>query len=303
MNKPLEQLLKEATKDLLTPESLAAITEAFSEQVKSAVAEKLSESGAVSADLQKLAIQVALDEQDTDYANKLEKLLEAIDNDHTLKLEKIVDRIDENHSAKLMALAEKYNTEAKAEADAFKKTLVEKVSKFLEMRLNESIPTAQITEAVSNRRAQKIVKAIREAVSLDEAFINGEIRSALKDGKSRIDESAKTVATLQSQIKVLTEQAQKLKTSLLLEQKTSSLTKEKKEYVAKILANKDEKFINENFSYVIDMFEKNEEDEAETLKEDTKTTTEREGLDQPVITETTEDAVDPEIAQYLEGMK
>lgn len=302
MNKSLDQLLKEATKDILSTESLAAITEAFNKQVESAVAEKISDAETIAEARQNDAIEKALESQDTDYAAKLEKLLEAIDNDHTLKVQKIVNRIDENHSVKLRTLAEKYNSNAKKEAEAFKKNLVEKVSRFLELRLTQAIPDAQLTEAVSNRRAQRIVDAIRSAVSLDEKFVTNEIRDALQDGKKRINESQKVVTDLQTQVKVLTEQGQKLRTSLLLEQKTSGLPKDKKDYVVKVLSGKSEKFITENLSHVVEMFEQNEREEVETLKESATSTTEKENVDQPVVTESVEDDGDPMVTQYLEGL-
>lgn len=306
MNKPLDQLLKEATKDILSQETLAAITEAFNQQVESAVKEKLQDSEAIFEQRKLAAVEKALEEQDTDYTNKLEKVLEAIDADHTLKLERIVSRIDENHATKLVTLAEKYNSEAKQDAEAFKQKLVEKVSKFLDLRLNEAIPSEQITEAVSNRRAQRIIDAIRSAVALDEKFITNEIRSALEDGKKQITESKQAVDKLQKQVKLLAEQNTSLQTNLILEQKTAGLPKEKKDYVIKVLAGKDQKFINENFSYVVDMFEKNKDEEVETLKESAKTTakTTTEKIDQPetVVTESTEE-IDPSVASYLEGLK
>ena len=304
MNKPLEQLLQEATKDILSPETLVAITEAFNQQVESVAKEKLLEAEAIFEQRKQAAVEEALTAQDNDYTSKLEKLLEAIDNDHTIKLERIVSRVDDNHAAKLVALSEKYNNEAKAEAEAFKQKLVEKVSKFLDLRLNEAIPTQQIAEAVSNRRAQRIVDAIRGAVALDEKFINNEIRSALEDGKKQITESKKTINELQQKVQVLTEQSQKLQTNLILEQKTTGLSKEKKDYVMKVLAGKGQKFINENFTYVVDMFEKHKDEEVETLKESAKSTTKTENIDQPenVISESTED-VDPTVASYLEGLQ
>jgi small-conductance mechanosensitive channel len=300
MNKPLEQLLKEATKDLLTEESLKSISEAFQTQVDATVAAAVEKQLTEQTDA---AVKQALEEQDTEYTAKLEKLLEAIDVDHTTKLEKIVSRVDENHSAKLLTLAEKYDTAARKEAEAFKTKLVEKVSKFLDNRLTESIPTAQITEAVANTRAKKLIDRIRETVALDEKFVTNEIRTALQDGKKQIDESKQTAVNLSKQVKVLTEQSTQLRTSLLLEQKTIGLPKEKKDYVVKVLKGKDEKFITENFKYVVDMFEKNEDKEVETLKESTVGITSKEKIDHPVVIEEAAEQFDNEMAGYLQGLK
>lgn len=302
MNKSLEQLLKEATKDILTEESLKAISDAFTLQVESAVAAKLEESNKTAS---AAAVTLALEAQDAEYAGKLEALLEAIDVDHYAKLEKIVARIDENHCAKLKQLAEKYDTDAKKEAAAFKKTLVEKVSKYLDLHLEAVVPQAQLAEAVSNVRAKKIIRRIQEAVSLDEQFVNTEIRTALEDGKKQIDESKKAQAELAKQVKVLTEQATKLNTSLILERKTAGLPKEKKDYVTKILSSKTEDFINENFSYVVEMFEQKEEEAVDELKESTEGVTEKQNVDQPaeVVTESAATQVDPTMASYMTGLE
>lgn len=300
MNKPLEQLLKDATKDLLSEESLKAITDAFSLQVESAAQTMYNETAKASTEA---AVGLALEKQDIEYAEKLGQLLEAIDTDHFAKLEKIVARIDENHCAKLKVLAEKYDTNAKKEAAAFKKTLVEKVSKYLDIRLAEAIPTVQLTEAINNTRAKKIIKRVQEAVALDESFVTSEIRDALEDGKTQITESQKQVAALQGQVKTLNEQTAKLNVSLLLERKTAGLPKEKKDYAFKILSSKPEKFINENFNYVLEMFEQKEEETVEELKESAEAVTAKQGIDQPVaVTESTEQ-IAPEMVGYMEGLQ
>ena len=100
----IKDTLKEATKDLLTEETLNGIQTAFDQ----AVEDKVS-----------LHVEKALIEQDEDHAVKLEKLLEAVDTDHTGKLKSIVSAIDKNHSQKLKAVVDKYTNTLNEEANQF----------------------------------------------------------------------------------------------------------------------------------------------------------------------------------------
>jgi hypothetical protein len=269
MSKDITSLLKEATKDLLTDETLKAITEAFEKKVE----EKVS-----------LAVEAALVKQDEEYSVKLEKVLEAIDADHTSKLEKIVSRIDENHAIKfehafktidtvharkLQVLVNRYEKALKNEADTFKNTVVENVSNYLELYLDKTIPAKQIQEATENVRSRKIIDEIKRLVSLDETFVNGQIKEALIDGKRQIDEANAKAVEASKQAKLLTEQLNTAQKNLLLEKKIANLPAPKKAYMLRVLAEKDASFINENFEYVSEMYEKKEEETLQTLKENT----------------------------------
>ena len=269
MSNDITSLLKEATKDLLTDETLKAITEAFEKKVE----EKVS-----------LAVEAALVKQDEDYSSKLEKVLEAIDADHTAKLEKIVARIDEVHatkfehalttldevhSEKLVKLVKIYESALKVEADNFKNSLVENVSSYLDLYLDKSIPAQQIQEATYNTRSRKIIDEIKRLVSLDETFVNESVKEALVDGKKQIDEANAKVAEAAKQLQVLTEKTAVMERDLLLEKKTANLPAPKKAYMLRVLSEKSSKFINENFDYVSEVYEKREEDNLQTLKEST----------------------------------
>lgn len=269
MSNDITSLLKEATKDLLTDETLKAITEAFEKKVE----EKVS-----------LAVEAALVKQDEDYSSKLEKVLEAIDADHTLKLEKIVSRIDEVHAAKfkhalttldetharkLQKLVKLYENALKGEADAFKNTVVENVSNYLELYLDKAIPAQQIQEATTNTRSRKILEEIKRLVSLDETFVNEQVKEALMDGKRQIEEANAKANEHSKHARLLSEKLAHVEKNLLLEKRVANLPAPKKAYMLRVLSEKDAKFIEENFEYVSEMYEKKEEDNLQTLREST----------------------------------
>jgi len=265
----ITNLLKEATKDLLSEESLKAIAEAVEKKAEEKV---------------QLAVEAALVKQDEEYASKLEKVLEAIDADHTEKLDKIVARIDETHAAKfqhalqsldethsvkLVKLVKLYENALKNEAEQFKNTLVEQLSNYIDLYIDKAIPAQQIQEATENARSRKIVNEVKRLVGLSDEFVNESIKEALLDGKKQIDEANSRVEEVQKQLKLVTEKAANAEKNLFLEKKLENFPVAKKEYMQRVLSEKSLSAIKENFEYVSEMYDKKESDEVETLKEST----------------------------------
>jgi hypothetical protein len=267
MSKDITNLLKEATKDLLTDETLKAISEAVENKAEEKV---------------QLAIEAALVKQDEEYAEKLEKVLEAIDADHTEKLDKIVGRLDESHavkfqhalkvldeshSQKLINIVKLYETALKSEAEQFKSTLVEQLSNYIDLYIDKAIPAQQIAEATENARSRKIVNEVKRLVGLSDEFVNENIKEALLDGKKQIDEANDEAEQVRKQLALVTEKSENLEKQIYLENKLVNFPADKKEYMLRVLSEKKMESIKENFNYVSEMFDKKEEDEIETLKE------------------------------------
>lgn len=267
MSKDITNLLKEATKDLLSEETLKAISEAVEKKADEKV---------------QLAVEAALVKQDEEYAEKLEKVLEAIDADHTEKLDKIVGRLDETHAAKfqhalktldeshsekLVKLVKLYENALKTEAKQFKDTLVEQLSNYIELYIDKAIPAQQIAEATENARSRKIVNEVKRLVGLSDEFVNENIKEALLDGKKQIDEAASATEEVRKQLALVTEKAENLEKQLFLEHKLANFPAPKKEYMMRVLSEKKMDAIKENFNYVSEMYDKKEEDEVEVLKE------------------------------------
>ena len=265
----ITNLLKEATKDLLSEESLKAIAEAVEKKAEEKV---------------QLAVEAALVKQDEEYASKLEKVLEAIDADHTEKLDKIVARIDEvhatkfqhalssldeSHSGKLQQLVKLYENALKNEAEHFKNTLVEQLSNYIDLYIDKAIPAEQIREATENARSRKIVNEVKRLVGLSDEFVNENIKEALLDGKKQIDEANTRTAEIEKQLKLVTEKAANVEKQLYLEKKLENFPSSKKDYMLRVLSEKSLTSIKENFNYVAEMYDKKESEEVETLKEST----------------------------------
>lgn len=240
--------LPESLKSLLSEESIQVVEKALVEKIE-------------------LAVEAALEQQDSLYAEKLKKLMEAVDKDHTTKLKKLLEAVDRDRALKLKKVVNKYNRELNGSANRFKKTLVESISNYLEEYIDEAIPSKAILEATKNKTASNVLSNLRKVLAVDSSFLNESIKPALQDGKNRIDTLSKQVDELSKQNKVLKESLSKTKSQLLLESMTSDLSDKKKEFIKRVLGDKSPKFIEDNFSYTLRLFEKKEQENVSVLKE------------------------------------
>jgi hypothetical protein len=287
MEKNITDALKEATKDILTEDVLKEIEAAFNTSVNDKV---------------KIHVEKALLEQDQDYTNKLEKLVEAIDADHAEKLNKVVEAIENDRTNKLKAVVEKYEKALNNEAAGFRDTLVESISKYLETYLDEQLPKQDIETAVQNKKALSMLNTLREALSVDLALSKESIKEAVIDGKKQIDEAAKQLEASNNKVTELTNELSKLKAELALEKNVQDLDNEKKAYMKKMLSGKSAEFIKENFKYTLGLYDKTEEERLTDLKEEAVKESVSEKVDRPVVSESVnskEESVDPSFKNYM----
>jgi len=253
----ITDLLKEATKDVLTEESLEQIETVFTEAVDTKAEERA-----------KIATEAALAAQDDEHSKKLEQLIESIDKDHTKKLEKVVEAVDADRTRKLKNVVRKFQTSLNEEATGLKDTVVESVSDYLDSYIAEAVPTATIEEATKNKRAMDVLSDIRKMLSVDMVLANESIREAVQDGKQTIDESKKTIEELSNMNEYQKEELESLKKDLFLEKKLASFDEKKANFTRKTFADKDLSFIEENFDYTVNMFDKKAQESLDVLKEE-----------------------------------
>ena len=253
----ITDLLKEATKDVLTEESLEQIETVFTEAVDTKVEERAT-----------IATEAALAAQDDEHSKKLEQLIESIDKDHTKKLEKVVEAVDADRTRKLKNVVRKFQTSLNEEASGLKDTVVESVSDYLDSYIAEAVPTATIEEATKNKRAMDVLGDIRKMLSVDMVLANESIREAVQDGKQTIDESKKTIEELSNMNEYQKDELESLKKDLFLEKKLAGFDEKKANFTRKTFVDKDLSFIEENFDYTVTMFDKKAQESLDILKEE-----------------------------------
>ena len=270
----IKNILNEQFKDLISEETLNTIEEAFTQAVDEKSQEKIQlESENIKAKLDEsytAKLELVIEKIDADHTAKLKKLVEAIDTDHAVKLQKLVKGIDKKHTAMLQQIVEKYEGEMTEEAKGFQERLVEEVSNYLDLYIEKSVPTEQISEAVNNIKAVKQLAQIRQIVGISEEFVDTEVKEALVDGKKTIDSLRAELNEALKENAQLNNRANKAEASIVLEKKTADMPSAKKQFVTKLLGNKAPQYIEENFSYVVAMFEKESQEEVDEIKESVK---------------------------------
>lgn len=290
----IKAILEKFDKEVLSEDAANAIAEAF----ETAVNEK-------SEARTKLEVESVVSKIDEDHASKLEKLLEAIDTDHTTKLEKVVDAITENHTEKLEQIASYYRKALNEKANSFSEKMINELSNYLDLYLDKVIPQAQLDEAVSNTYARKKLNAIREMVGFDQEFVDGDIKSSIDQGKKKIDELNVKLNESYKENETLLEKIKISEAHSILEEKTKGMPSAKKDFIVKLLNDKDSSYVQENFNYVVEMFERGEEEVSTGLAEEAKqkaVSRDARVIPSQVVTESStqsKEDVSPIISEYL----
>jgi hypothetical protein len=253
----IKSILEKIDKNVLSEDSAIAIAEAF----EKAVEEKTDS-------VVKLEVENAISKIDEQHAIKLEKLLEAIDNDHTEKLESVVDAITEDHTQKLETLVSFYRKALNEKADDFSLKIVENVSKFIDIALEKAIPKNQLKEAVDNIYARKKLDEIRDLIGIDQEHIDSTIKGSISEAKNKINNLSGKLNESYNENEVLLGKIKSMEAKVLLDEKTHGMNSSKKEFIFKLLNDKESSYILENFNYVVEMFERGEEESANVFKEE-----------------------------------
>jgi len=266
-----KKILQEQFKDLITEDTLTAVHEAFEQAVEEKAEQKTQlQVEAVTAKIDEdhsEKLQKLVEAIDADHTAKLKKLVETIDFDHAQKLRKVLTKIDEEHTGKLKQVIKHYQTVLNEEAETFRSRLVDEVSNYLDLYMEKTIPTEQVNEAVENIRAKKTLDQIRQLVAINEDYIDNEVKEALVDGKRTIDSLKKELNEALESNTELNHKLNRSEAALLLENKTKELPSAAKSYVNKLLKGKSPEYIQENYQYVVEMFEKEISEQEDIAKE------------------------------------
>ena len=270
----IKQILSEATNGALNEEVLSEIENVFEQKINDKV---------------QIHVEQALNEQDELYTEKLNQLVEKIDEDHSSKLNKVVGAIDTDRANKLKLVVDKYETALGNEAEGFQSQLIESISDYLDVYIEEKIPVKSVQEAVKNTKAKKILEGLRSHLAVDSALEKQSIKEAVVDGHNQINEASKKLESVAEENAVLKEELDTVKAGLIIEKRTVGLDKRTKQYINKVLKGKDAEFIAENFDYTLKLFKKKESNRLETLKEEALST--RQDVDRVIYEDTTQEIV------------
>lgn len=277
-------------KNLIPKEAVDILTEDSVTKIEAAIQDKIQ-----------LAVEGALVQQDDVYASKLEALLEALDKDTSAKFKRSMRMVDANNSKKLKHVVGKYEGEITKNAKAFKATLVESISNYLEEFLDEAVPAEAINEATRNRTAATVLSQLRNVLAVDSTLMSESVKDAVLDGQKKINALEDGLKKSRANEKKLLKAYNKTRVNYLLEEKTSSLPKAKSTYLKRVLADKTPTFIEENFDYTSRLFDKKDEERLSEIKTEAFKNRKVKADAPKVITEK---KVEPktQVSPYLEAM-
>lgn len=277
----------------LTDEAKTALKEAFEATVTERVNERVA-----------LEVQDAVKQIDEAHGVKLKELMEAIDVDHAAKFKKAIEHIDVDHTKKLQKVAEHYEGIIKKDAATFRDELVGHISDYLDLYIEKAMPAETMQKAVENTNAKRILESIKQLVSVDEEYINDNIREALADGKGIIDDlRGQLNAALKENVQI-NKQLNSIQGELLIEKKTAAMSEDKQAYIKKLLSGKSADYIKENFNYVVEMFERSDDSDNDVLVEKATQKVVNEKIDTPVVSESKQDSsAGAPVGGYLSELK
>lgn len=295
--KNFKAILENLDKSVISEETATAIAEAFEAAVNEKVESRVS-----------LQVESALSQQDNDHAAKLEKLLEAIDNDHSGKLQQVVNAINEDHTGKLEKLASYYRKALNEKALDFKNSMIDEVSNFLDIALDKALPKAQLQEAVENTYARTQLDKIRSVVGIDQESIDSGIKTTIAEGKKVVDSLNEKLNESYKDNEALLEKLKSVEATIILEQKTKGMPSTKKDFIVKLLNDKNSSYIEENFNYVVEMFERSEQETASELVNEAKATAKTRDAKVPASSVVTESVTisnegSSQVSGYLSELK
>ena len=130
------------------------------------------------------------------------------------------------------------------------------------------MPVAAIEEATKNKTAYSVLTNLRSVLAVDSSLMSESVKEAIVDGKSQIDELKSEFEKIKQENEHLKEAYDKTSAKLVLEQKVSSYSDKKANYLKKVLSDKSAKFITENFEYTARLFDKKEKEQLAVIREE-----------------------------------
>jgi hypothetical protein len=219
-----------------------------------------------------------LEHVDHVHYNKMKTVLEALDADRSEKLQMIESKIDQDHTAKLQNIINMYES-------SYKDTMIEDVSNYLDVYLEEVLPEDKAIDMAKVARYDVIFSEMRKLLVVTDQFVNSEIKEAVEDAKTQLDEKTDTINELMLEKVAMAKEIGRLEAKSLLGEKTQNMTDGEKAYITKFFEGACIEDINQRLDEAVRAYENDMTRKKEELLE------EEEETDIPVIEESTEPEV------------
>jgi len=211
-----------------------------------------------------IKFQKAMQKMEEGYAAKFEHAIKVLEESHCNKLKKAVNHIDADRTTKLKTVIETF--EKKANNDS----IVESVSNYLDTYISKTLPEDKILKEEKFNRMSKIINSLKEELLIDDEYIQEEVKEALVDAKTQMDEKDQTIDKLMMEKVELNKKIEVVEAKELLESKIKDLPLAKQAYLGTLFKESNKTDIEERFDEAVKAFEEDEAKKRAKLTEDAK---------------------------------
>jgi len=228
--------------------------------------------------------EAALAAQDEEYTEMFNEALNAQDELQTSMLDEIVEKLDTDYTTKLDTIEEAFKTQ-------YEVTITEKVNEFIDTYIAESVPEEVVVDLAKLRRLEECMDSIRETLVINDDFVQTEVKEALEDAQSQIDERQEKINSLMVENMDIRKKIKQGEAASLLEKKTADMKPALAAYVEKYFDGvNDPKVISEKLDDAVKAFTANEKvKKDEVIEEKRGVTVEIPDEQEPPVIEESQD--------------
>lgn len=240
--------IPEPLKKLLSEEQIALVKAEFDKQVE-------------------IAVESALHAYEDDAIKEIEKTLNMQSEMHIQKLIQLKEKAIKSQKILKENLSKKYTDLILKDADKYKTKLANTIEEFITENFNKVVPYKLVAEAAKNKTASIVLTSLREQLAVDTAFSKKAISAPVIDLNNKLGNTIKLIKHLKEENNKLANEAKQNKSKLIIEQHISSLPSNAANHMRRMLQGKDEQYINENFQYILDLYNDGQEKKKKVLTE------------------------------------
>lgn len=279
--KTIKDLLSEASNGVLSEDVINQIDTLFNEAVELKTNERV-----------KLAVEAALDADDTETIKLFEDAVSKLDKVHAKQLVELLSKQSELCERKLEKQKNTYTRLLNNDARKFKENILESISLFVEENIERHIPKTIIKEAAENTKQRDVVQKLREVLAIDSALENDVVQGTLAEAKSLINkkeeqtqkliaEKTKEAEAQKAKCILLEKQKNETERRLILEQHTQKFEGRKKNFILEQFEGKTLDYIKENLPYVAKQYDAFVEQRREQVMTEAKKASVMKKMDTP----------------------
>lgn len=252
-----ESLLPKAILENLSEDSLKKVEEKLNNIVESKVNERVN-----------LAVEAAEANFDAEANKDIDKLVVKIEEAHKRMACKSFKTIKENHAKQLNKVRRYYTEKVQRDADKFMNKLTERVSNYIESRVDKVVPYNQVKEAFRNNTAIKLLESLKKILGVGTAkeCAKAYLKNPILEAKQKLVRYNKKCKSLEKETANLKHKLNESAKQVYLEKKLKGLDEDSANFMRRTMKNADLKFIKENFDFALDRHKEKVNEENEALR-------------------------------------